>query len=1065
MINRLFLCGAALSLCGMIAYAAIPDEWTFEVEPAGTTLSGAVNSGTDGSTFEAGGDGLLETDGQGLLQSTPAGGSLWNGVELDADITDKSNLYLRYDLEYDFSSPAYTHGTSLGISFVDEDGGKLTGLMFAYEEQGPGTAPAGRTLHKVAGGFEEAGTLTAIAHVSNGTLRVWYNANQTNELVESMPSVQTNIGPMTIQALRVQAAGDLIPAGDSVAVETIRTADTWEDITAAGDVGPVLSENAVTLRVAPGETNSATIDLFNTGQHEISFAVSDDGRIPGRYFWKRKTTLRYPFGPASVYPDTVFDWPGDQSTPMEIGFDFPFFGNLYQQFSVDPFGKLTLLSDDNPDAAVVPFESSSPIDRSTIRYRKEADRLIVAWGNGSGQEFQVWLHADGTFEYLYELGTWDGWTGVIDDRGQRYNIDYTPGEVSRAESLLTKSEPFVTYQPDNGSISGAGSQSLTFTAAPDDQQVPGTNQFTARVEWAGQVDEVDVTVIVEPAVYRLDVAGTFAFDGPAGSISPDALMTITNSGNVSLPYTLYNSDLREAGYVEETESAYSWVSIPNIPQYELAESQLGTEPVSIGFPFVCFGRTWTQLIVEADGTLLFDNGDTIVPFSNRQHMGLNSRVRAFSSPDATRFVVTWDYLVQPEGSDSQRFQAVLHRDGRVQFNYRRMTEGWQNGTIALKPDDPNLLVNPGFEEASIDPWNSLSGASLSRADNARSGEGSARVDFPNQANSFMEQVVAIDAEKHAQYNVRYSVNADDYADPFEVRVFIQEQPGGEFFIFDFIPLAAGSNGWVDVSHSYTVSASSVTSVSFAVQGFPGGSPAVGGHFFIDDCALEPVGSVINPAAGSLVTDRNSSVEDVYETVSVTNDWIGGVIPVVSTTNVYVGKQTNYQPTITSRTLAFRPGETGLISYSPVAATLPAGATGQVILKADARTLEENDTLEATLLFSHPGGESSSDVTFTATAAAASSAAAPSAAAMPAAEQRAAMWGADHPVVSSLMNADGSRLLSWPAPADNLTRTYNILYTFDLTEKWKLLDTVTNATTYLDAIHHDEPVIYYKVTVQ
>ena len=79
--------------------------------------------------------------------------------------------------------------------------------------------------------------------------------------------------------------------------------------------------------------------------------------------------------------------------------------------------------------------------------------------------------------------------------------------------------------------------------------------------------------------------------------------------------------------------------------------------------------------------------------------------------------------------------------------------------------------------------------------------------------------------------------------------------------------------------------------------------------------------------------------------------------------------------------------------------------------------------------------------------------------------RAAMWGSDNPVVSSVLNADGSRMLSWPAPADTLSRTYTVWFTTRLTSPWQLLAEVKNFTEYVDDQHNDEPVIFYRVTVQ
>ncbi|MBL7016817.1 MAG: hypothetical protein ISR84_04590 [Kiritimatiellales bacterium] len=899
--KRILFFTASAVLLGGAVRAAIRDEWSFKDDAPRTTLNGAINSGSDQSSFEPGGTGVLEADGEGLLQSAPAGGGLWDGVELDAGIAEQSVLYLRYDLDYDLSSPYYTNGSALGVSFIDGSSGELAGLMFVFEPEYTAAAPAGSVLTPVDLELQSAGVISAIAKVDvpAGQMTVWYRTDPTAEFVESEPAATHSISLSSISDLRVQASGDALPAGtdDYIAVENIRTADTWEEITTIVDVGPILSDRALTIRVAPGDTASGSVELFNTGRENIPFTVSDDGTRPAGYSYESQTATPYPFGLASVYPDTVFEWQNGESVLMELGFDFQLFGNVYERFSVDRFGRLVLLSDQGLEAAVVPFETSAALDPASVRYRKESARLVVAWGHETGQEFQAWLHADGTIEYFYELGAWDGFIGLVDEQGERVAFDHVPGQIL-ADSLLIEPEPWIVYQPAAGALSGLESRSLIFTASPDATISTGTRQFSVFVDWEGEVEEVEVTVIVEPRQLQLVVPATFAFSGPAGSISPDAVMSVTNSGNASLTYTLFNSGLRDAGY-DLIDGLYSWTHIPETPQYELDAEQLGSEPVSIGFPFVFFGNVFTDLVVQVDGTMTFGNGESIVPFSDDLQLGLNSSVRAFSSADATRFVVTWDYLLKPGGTDDQRFQAILYRDGRIVFNYNRLDEGWQNGEIELR--------------------------------------GASRI------------------------------------------------------------------------------------------------------------------------PGSLVNDETTSVfeQDVYGTVSVTN-WVGGT-PFVDEELVVVGTETvtNYISPIIQQVIEYTPAAPSYITYSPVSATLLAGATADMVLKGDARTLAAGDTIDTTLIFNYDGGAATNETSFSVTPLAS----------VDAVVVRAAMWGAEEAGVSSTMNADGSRSLSWPAPSDSLSRRYQVWYTLSLTDSWIPLASVENTTTFVDNTHNDQPVIFYKVTVQ
>jgi len=69
------------------------------------------------------------------------------------------------------------------------------------------------------------------------------------------------------------------------------------------------------------------------------------------------------------------------------------------------------------------------------------------------------------------------------------------------------------------------------------------------------------------------------------------------------------------------------------------------------------------------------------------------------------------------------------------------------------------------------------------------------------------------------------------------------------------------------------------------------------------------------------------------------------------------------------------------------------------------------------------------------------------------------------VVSVEQKPDGSRTLSWPEPDFSADRNFIVWYTTDLTSGWNELVQLGNTTSYTDTEHADEPVIYYKVTVE
>ena len=229
---------AVVILCGATAGAAIREQWTFQKDAAGTLLANAINSGGDaGDAFGAGGDGILEADGVGSLLSTPAAANLWDeGVTLDAGLSSSADvLFLRYDLTYDLTSGLNTSGTALGLYFSDATGTNVAGLALAYNPAGSGPAPAGNTLTHVADDLAFSGMISAIAKVDlsgSPTMTVWYDTTGGNSFdeftpaVENVPVLNASISDLRIQAMG-SASGD---TNDFVAVENIRVADSWADI-------------------------------------------------------------------------------------------------------------------------------------------------------------------------------------------------------------------------------------------------------------------------------------------------------------------------------------------------------------------------------------------------------------------------------------------------------------------------------------------------------------------------------------------------------------------------------------------------------------------------------------------------------------------------------------------------------------------------------------------------------------------------------------------------------------------------------------------------------------------
>lgn len=252
------------------------NEWTFERDIAGRSLSETINTGTNTplAQFEPGGSDVFTTNnintgvGAALRCVGEDSGTdgVWNsGAVLDAPLSTATSgkHYLRYDVEYSLTNSANDSGTLLGAYFMDgtNTDSKAAGLVLGYDVGNlESSKPADRLLTPIPGATDiaKSGTLTAIAEVdldqSPATLNVWYDLSGNNTFTEGSPAFSTNLTLTTIENLRFRATGDFQPSGtdDYAEVDNIRHAASWTEIT----------ESVVDLSMPPSLSISVTDSLL-----------------------------------------------------------------------------------------------------------------------------------------------------------------------------------------------------------------------------------------------------------------------------------------------------------------------------------------------------------------------------------------------------------------------------------------------------------------------------------------------------------------------------------------------------------------------------------------------------------------------------------------------------------------------------------------------------------------------------------------------------------------------------------------------------------------------------------
>lgn len=289
------LAGSALALLltAEQAEAAGLNEWMFEFDTAGQTLAISTNTGSQSAIFPAGGSGFLETDGDGYLVCTRTASSsneMWTGgAILNANVDDVSDgiHYFRYDLDYSLDSYALTSasmgsGLALGLRILDSTETNVAGFALASSNTST-PAPPGENHTTAASGLPATGRLSAIAKVDVDAqvMTVWYDLTGQADFDENNPSV-TNIAIQlsAIDQLQFQATGDFRPDGttDYAAVDNIRTASTWDDITLpariAFTVNPLFSGDMVLQR-------DIDVPIWGTATPGILVTVELDGSTAG----------------------------------------------------------------------------------------------------------------------------------------------------------------------------------------------------------------------------------------------------------------------------------------------------------------------------------------------------------------------------------------------------------------------------------------------------------------------------------------------------------------------------------------------------------------------------------------------------------------------------------------------------------------------------------------------------------------------------------------------------------------------------------------------------------------
>ncbi len=703
---------AIVSICFCVFLLAVPagaeilNEWMFESDPAGLTLSQALNVGGEGAVFSSGGAGFLETDGQGDLLCTheaPGKTGLWTtGAILDAGVTHAAAgvRYLRFDIDYDLNSTHNDSGMILGVSFTDGTGTDLAGMALAYDI-GEATSPSGRTLVEMTNNLPLTGTLSAIAKVdlTGQTIDVWYDLTGQNRFDESAPhasNVPINIS--SIDTLQFQATGDFRPAGsdDYAKTDTIRMASTWDDIT------------------VPSPDFSTGPDI-----HIVSVSVTNAFRISGTEIGETNTV-------------TVVVRNLNSPVAQVVSFLTPVAHPDY----------FTIVSNNPPATLTYP-------DYVTNTF------FLIANSNASSgvvYDFNVDVTADGgvhtntTFELAVGARVSYLSHSITESSGGSIPGKYEPGETLEITVVSTNNGAFsvsnvintLSADPAVFNLSNLTATVYSFLAVGDatstvyrvtiDPAAPhGTYLFAVTNRLGTQIwtDSFPVDVFraglpsVSPSSITINVA--------EGETAVNTQVVVTNAGNADISFHISNDAVWDIAYdatpgnngVKGFVNTYSGIVLndPNPGSiYIEAETHGVSSMRSIGFNFPFYGTEYSGFYVTADGAIgLSNTTDTPTYSLDRATLPVAGRgplIAPFWSKLSVpaghiSYVRNHDYLVISYNGVSQLltsgginliFQVALFTDGRMEFRYKNIdgsradaaTVGIQDGAGSYT----NLTVVP-----------------------------------------------------------------------------------------------------------------------------------------------------------------------------------------------------------------------------------------------------------------------------------------------------------------------------------------------------------------------------------
>jgi len=205
---------------------------------------------------------------------------------------------------------------------------------------------------------------------------------------------------------------------------------------------PAFSPEYLVVSAREGQDKTVSLVVSNSGSGPLMLSV-DESLVPTNYVWQTDTNA----GVSYDWLSSSYSWTSVElndpdpnpyitaadagySDPVDIGFNFPFWGEDYTQVVVHADGVLTFPPLTNRFLASSWNAASGPLiaaywpgntliadDNASIKWKAYEDRFVISYLDvfdsalidGPDQTFQVILEKDGTIKYQYQAVSGSGW--------------------------------------------------------------------------------------------------------------------------------------------------------------------------------------------------------------------------------------------------------------------------------------------------------------------------------------------------------------------------------------------------------------------------------------------------------------------------------------------------------------------------------------------------------------------------------------------------------------------------------------------------------------------------------